>query len=654
MKKYRQLVEQLPSKKVVLAFNEFQSPAAIHETLISTVKKTALLEKADHVIFASCLEDKRYNPLPVDRKIYFLNRMFPNTNFIACNKAVNDISSITKTLLEKYKEVIVVTNVDLLQSYTKLLENYNIKVIITPESSGVSVIKMLESAKKGDFSSFKRGLPYSLIDLDGKRLMNEMRQGMNLEVIKEEVKFQTSELREQYRSGIIFNVGDKVTDSSNIFEVVSRGSNYITVVNEFGDMSKKWLDAVQPINIEEDIQPGYAPKEINYKGYTTKNFNRSADAAKAFQYTIKRSHDPVAVLNALKATDMYMGLNDKKISGGKFTNTDKETWFNAHEKARESLNKIGEFLHHEDYWNMHQHELEGALSKYKETGKDDAFREEYLKGLEEMNFTLTNKIKVANIVASSLGYKEEYETANPETIINNALESINKVLTIEAYDIITNMLSIASDAGINYDKSILEAVLVADNTKTDQLKVGSSFGDTIDCRRRMKVNYCLGEEKEDFNDNDIDDMINELLEDDYLDAYEDFELAIVDEDTGEFICEIEDNIIMEVLSRQERIKAKVRFARSESKRERKTRIALKTHSNVKTINKRARKLAIEMMKKRITKKPSGKLSVAEKERVESIIAKRKVAINRLAMKLAPKIRKIESDRLSHKVYTKKD
>ena len=58
------------------------------------------------------------------------------------------------------------------------------------------------------------------------------------------------------------------------------------------------------------------------------------------------------------------------------------------------------------------------------------------------------------------------------------------------------------------------------------------------------------------------------------------------------------------------------------------------------------------MKQRIAKRPLDKLSVSDKERIEKMMAKRKVAINRLAMKLVPKVRKVESDRLSHKNYTK--
>ena len=691
MKKYRQLIKELPSKKVVFAFGRFQPPTTGHELLVNAVKKIASAQKADHVIFASRTQDKKSNPLPVDRKVYYLKRMFPKTNFIAANEEIRTFMEAAKSLSKKYKNLVMVAGSDRVPEYKKLLEKYNgdvftfdtIEVVSAGErdpdadsASGMSGTKMREAAKTNNFATFKKGLPHTLTELDGKRLMNEIRQGMGMDVVKEQVKFETNELREKYYAEEIFNVGDKVSDGTNIFEIVDRGSNYITVVNESGEMSKKWLDAVQPVQVQEDIQPGPAPAELTYKGYTTKNLHHSEDAVKAFQQTIKRAHDPVAVLNALKATDTYMGLNDKHLKGEKFTDAEKKTWFDAHEKARESLNKIGEFMHHEDYWHMHQHELEGVLIDYKETGKEDAFGEEVQQGLQEMKFSPNDKLKVARIIASSLGVADADEKSGPENMVNQALRGVkNKRLTPEAWKIIGNMLEMAEDAGIKYDASIVKTQVkegvVTDKTKETesdqdaahanaepQTKVGHSLGGSSEQHRKMKVKYKLGEEAqgeeedEELSDEEIDKMVNTVSDDDVLEAYDDEEFDIIDDETGEKIADLKEEVIMEVLSRSERIKSKIRFARTATKRERKARIALKMRSTPKTINKRARRLAVNMMKQRIAKRPLNTLSVGEKERVERIIAKRKKVIDRIAMKLVGRVRKTENERLTHKSYTK--
>lgn len=690
MKKLRQVLKELPSRKIVFAFGRFQPPTTGHELLVNIVKKVASTQKADHVIFASRTHDKKSNPLPVDRKVYYLKRMFPKTNFVAANDEVRTFIEAAKMLSGKYKNLVMIAGSDRVPEYKKILEKYNgnifhfdtVEVVSAGErdpdadsASGMSGTKMRLAAADGDYKKFKTGLPKVLTDLDSRRLMNEIRHGMGMEVVKEQVKFETNDLREKYYAGQIFSIGEKVTDGQNIFEIIDRGSNYITVVNESGATSKKWLDAIQPI-IAEDIKPGYAPKQISYKGYTTKNFDRSEDAAKAFQDTIDRDGDPVAILNAIKATDTYMGLNDKHLTGEEFTDQEKETWIAAHEKARESLNRVGEFAHHQDYWHTHQHELEGILIPYDETGKEEM--REQKERLEEMKFSPSDKIKVARIIAGSLGVNDVDEKSGPEGMVNQGLRFIkNKHMTPEAWSVIKNMLQMATNAGIKFDHTIVknkveEAVTIVDANKnndsdqevehfekSDSGKVGHTMGGSNDSHRRMKVKYALGEESEreeledeGLSDEEIDDMIGKLGDDDYLEAYDDEELSIIDDETGEHIDDLKEEVLMEVLSRAERIRSKVRFARSEAKRERKTRIALKTRSNSKTINNRARRMAINMMKLKIAKKPLNTLSVSEKERIERTISKRKAVIDRIAMKMAPRVRKTENDRLVHSTYTK--
>ena len=81
-----------------------------------------------------------------------------------------------------------------------------------------------------------------------------------------------------------------------------------------------------------------------------------------------------------------------------------------------------------------------------------------------------------------------------------------------------------------------------------------------------------GEDYAEFTDKDIDDMINSVHhEDDIMDMYDDDEFVMIDAETGEEIKEeldVSEEAILEVLSRSERMRAKARFARTKSKRER--------------------------------------------------------------------------------------
>jgi hypothetical protein len=156
--------------------------------------------------------------------------------------------------------------------------------------------------------------------------------------------------------------------------------------------------------------------------------------------------------------------------------------------------------------------------------------------------------------------------------------------------------------------------------------------------------------EEEMSDADMDAMINNTQDHEFLDAYEDDELHIIDLDTGEPVEDgenIKEEALMEVLSRFERLRAKMRFAKTKSKRERRMAIALKSRSSTQTLNKRARHMAVILMKKRIARKPLSQLSIGEKERLEKIIQKRKAVIGRIAMKLTPRMRKIEQNRLTH-------
>lgn len=311
---------------------------------------------------------------------------------------------------------------------------------------------------------------------------------------------------------------------------------------------------------------------------------------------------------------------------------------------------------------------------------------------ENTTIKLSDKNKVARIIADMLGV-EKADSMSPEAAITAGLRTIkSKRMTPELMSILKKMLSLADSVGIKIDKKLLPKSVMEGNLKfkeffdrdistipekivTNKSKkpiVTKSIKDTIengevttetghtldgpvddDTNRRMKVNYLQQEEIEhdDISEKDLDKMVDSIDEpDDILDVYDDHELEIVDIETGE-VCdekdeEVNEEVLSEVLSRAARMKAKVKFLQTKSKRARKLKIALKTRSNSATINQRARKLAIMMLKQRWMKKPVQQMSIAEKERAEAIIHKKKALVDRLAMKLVPRIKKIENNRLS--------
>ena len=117
MKQYSQFLREMPSKTIVFAFGRFSPPTIGHGLLISVVKKIAASNKADHIIYASKTQDKKKNPLAVDKKIHYLNLMFPHTNFKAANDQERTPIEVAKALNAKYKNIIMIAGSDRVESF---------------------------------------------------------------------------------------------------------------------------------------------------------------------------------------------------------------------------------------------------------------------------------------------------------------------------------------------------------------------------------------------------------------------------------------------------------------------------------------------------------------------------------------------------------
>jgi hypothetical protein len=343
MKNYRQLIKGLPSKTVIMTVGSFNPPTSVNEMAFKLVDKLVESHNADHIIYVT--EDK--DNLPIDRKLHFLELMFGAMNFKPLNES--NLTSELIRLKSKYKDVIVVAP----ENKAKLYES--LQVVTTSNDLDHSKIKSYVT--KGDFASFKKAMPTTLRELDARRLMNEMRHVSGLELLKEEVKFTVDALREKYFKGQIYHIGDIVESAGQQYEIMDRGSNYLVVVNNTGDLSRKWIKDVKLVEAcwtgykqvgtkkkGSRTVPNCVPEEVkeeitefSYKGYVPKNLN--SELVEAFKLAAINSKDPIAMLNAIKTTDTYMQLHGK-IGQNPDINQLK-TYKDAHIKATEALQKIG-------------------------------------------------------------------------------------------------------------------------------------------------------------------------------------------------------------------------------------------------------------------------------------------------------------------------
>lgn len=289
-----------------------------------------------------------------------------------------------------------------------------------------------------------------------------------------------------------------------------------------------------------------------------------------------------------------------------------------------------------------------------------------------------DKLKAARIIGMALGYADAETKNDPAAIVNMALRSIrHKTLNAESKSIISRMMQLAKQMEINYDEKLLplkhevqeavsddkeerklpEPIDAQDKVDTviepDGHVLMAGKGDTHQYQRIRRIQYRVHEEQEEddmLEDEDINDIFNEINDDAIIEhGYEDDEFNIVDDETGEIIEEvsIDEGEINEVLSRIERLRSKVRMRRTQAKRERAAKIALKRRSSAPVLATRARRVAVKTLEKRLARKPLNQLSVSEKERLEARIARMKPIITKLAARLLPKVRQIERTRLEH-------
>ena len=199
MKTFKQLTEA--KETVVFGFGRFNPPTTGHEKLIEKVASVA--GSNPFFIYPSHTTGPK-DPLPHAKKVAWMRKMFPKykKNIIADNNAKTAIHIAEKLYRDGYKNLIMVAGSDRLKEFDTLLQRYNdapdkkgnqlfkfdsVKVVSAgerdPDAEGVegmSASKMRTAAEKGDFDSFKTGIPATLNDADKKKLYFEVRKNMGI------------------------------------------------------------------------------------------------------------------------------------------------------------------------------------------------------------------------------------------------------------------------------------------------------------------------------------------------------------------------------------------------------------------------------------------------------------------------------------------
>jgi len=250
---------------LTIAFGRFNPPTVGHEKLLNRVKQVA--GKGDYIIYPSRSNDPKKNPLDPNTKISYMQSMFPkHAEHIVNDPSAKTIFDVLKGAYGRgAKTVNIVVGADRLKEFENLANKYNgdlydfdrIRVISAGERDaesegveGMSASKLRAAAVKGDFDTFRKGVPKALDDENTQKLYATLRKNMGVkekevqtEMWRIAPKFEWKTLRENYIKGNLFQVGDLVENDNTglVGKIIRKGANYIIAVTEDNIMFKSWI-----------------------------------------------------------------------------------------------------------------------------------------------------------------------------------------------------------------------------------------------------------------------------------------------------------------------------------------------------------------------------------------------------------------------------
>jgi len=277
MKNFREITEK-SGDTAVFTFGRFNPPTSGHEKVVNAVAAQQKKNSGSKMyVYASHSNDPKRNPLSHPKKLAYMRKMLPKyKRNIVASKARNIFEIATELHNKGHRAIVMVVGSDRVTEFDELLNTYNgvegrhgyygfdnIEVVSAGERdpdaegiTGMSATKMRDEAEKGNFDSFKTGIPDTMSDADKKKMYFDVRKGMGIREERDMGKMDTyEEMRDSYLTGKLWNVGSFVTVDGIVGEVVRKGTNYISYMTENGKVHKAWLHELKEGERWEDTPP---------------------------------------------------------------------------------------------------------------------------------------------------------------------------------------------------------------------------------------------------------------------------------------------------------------------------------------------------------------------------------------------------------------
>ncbi len=247
MRNFREIAEKA-GDTAVFTFGRFNPPTIGHEKLVNAIAAQQKKNSGSKMyVYPSHSNDPKKNPLNHSKKIAYMRKMFKKySKNIISSKARNVFEVATELHNKGHRAIVMVVGSDRVGEFDRLLNEYNgvegrhgfygfdnIEVVSAgerdPDAEGVegmSASKMRAAAEKGDFDSFKTGIPRTLSDADKKKMYLDVRKGMGMREERDMGDMNNyEEVRDAYLTGKIWNVGEIVEANGLRGEVVRKGTN---------------------------------------------------------------------------------------------------------------------------------------------------------------------------------------------------------------------------------------------------------------------------------------------------------------------------------------------------------------------------------------------------------------------------------------------
>ena len=199
MKTFYKFLSEAKDRPAVFSFGRFNPPTTGHAKLAERLSKVARTAGGDPFIFSSHSNDPKKNPLPHKVKVRYLRKFFGKKIGVPDVNARTVFDIAVALYNQGYRDIYMVVGSDRIREFDTLLKKYNsvkgrhgfykfdtIQIVSAGERdadaddvSGMSASKMRAFADKGDFDSFKQGVP-SRNAREAQQLYKDVRKGMGI------------------------------------------------------------------------------------------------------------------------------------------------------------------------------------------------------------------------------------------------------------------------------------------------------------------------------------------------------------------------------------------------------------------------------------------------------------------------------------------